>query len=29
MTGPVEFEFEGTFDPALFAKAGAAKAGAQ
>src|SRR5262249_58559052 len=21
MTGPVEFEFEGTFDPALFAKA--------
>jgi diaminopimelate epimerase len=24
MTGPVEFEFEGTFDPALFAKAGAA-----
>jgi diaminopimelate epimerase len=22
MTGPVEFEFEGTFDPALFAKAG-------
>ena len=23
MTGPVEFEFEGTFDPALFAKAGA------
>jgi len=29
MTGPVEFEFEGTFDPALFAKVGAAKAGAQ
>jgi diaminopimelate epimerase len=24
MTGPVEFEFEGRFDPALFAKAGAA-----
>jgi diaminopimelate epimerase len=24
MTGPVEFEFEGTFDPALFAKVGAA-----
>jgi len=24
MTGPVEFEFEGTFDPALFARAGAA-----
>ncbi len=24
MTGPVEFEFEGTFDPALFSKAGAA-----
>ncbi len=24
MTGPVEFEFEGTFDPALFAKAGVA-----
>ncbi len=23
MTGPVEFEFEGRFDPALFAKAGA------
>ena len=22
MTGPVEFEFEGRFDPALFAKAG-------
>ena len=28
MTGPVEFEFEGTFDPALFAKVGAAKVGA-
>ena len=28
MTGPVEFEFEGTFDPALFAEVGAAKAGA-
>jgi hypothetical protein len=27
MTGQVEFEFEGRFDPALFAKAGAAKAG--
>ena len=26
MTGPVEFEFEGKFDPALFT--GAAKAGA-
>src|SRR4029078_8767899 len=24
MTGPVEFEFEGKFDPALFSKAGAA-----
>jgi len=24
MTGPVEYEFEGRFDPALFAKAGAA-----
>ena len=24
MTGPVEYEREGTFDPALFAKAGAA-----
>ena len=24
MTGPVEFEFEGRFDPALFAKAGVA-----
>jgi diaminopimelate epimerase len=24
MTGPVEFEFEGRFDPALFGKAGAA-----
>ena len=24
MTGPVEFEFEGRFDPALFSKAGAA-----
>jgi diaminopimelate epimerase len=24
MTGPVEFEFEGTFDPALFAKVGVA-----
>jgi diaminopimelate epimerase len=24
MTGPVEYEFEGTFDPALFAAAGAA-----
>ena len=24
MTGPVEFEFEGPFDPALFAKAGVA-----
>jgi diaminopimelate epimerase len=24
MTGPVEFEFEGRFDPALFATAGAA-----
>jgi hypothetical protein len=23
MTGPVEFEFEGTFAPALFSKAGA------
>ena len=23
MTGPVEFEFEGRFDPALFDKAGA------
>ena len=28
MTGPVEFEFEGRFDPALFAKVGAAKVGA-
>jgi diaminopimelate epimerase len=28
MTGPVEFEFEGRFDPALFAKADATKAGA-
>jgi len=28
MTGPVEFEFEGRFDPALFVSAGAAKAGA-
>ena len=28
MTGPVEFEFEGTFDPALFANARDAKAGA-
>jgi hypothetical protein len=24
MTGPVAFEFEGKFDPALFEKAGAA-----
>ena len=24
MTGPVEYEFEGRFDPALFAAAGAA-----
>ena len=24
MTGPVEYEFAGTFDPALFAAAGAA-----
>jgi len=24
MTGPVEFEYEGKFDPALFAKQGAA-----
>src|SRR5262249_15339840 len=24
MTGPVEYEFSGTFDPALFAKVGAA-----
>jgi diaminopimelate epimerase len=24
MTGPVEFEFEGRFDPALFAKVGVA-----
>ena len=24
MTGPVEYEFEGRFDPALFAKPGAA-----
>jgi diaminopimelate epimerase len=24
MTGPAEFEFEGKFDPALFAKVGAA-----
>jgi diaminopimelate epimerase len=24
MTGPVEFEFEGRFNPALFEKAGAA-----
>jgi diaminopimelate epimerase len=23
MTGPVQFEFKGRFDPALFAKAGA------
>ena len=28
MTGPVEFEFEGRFDPALFEKADAAKVGA-
>jgi len=28
MTGPVEFEFEGRFDPALFEKAGEAKVGA-
>ena len=27
-TGPVEFEFEGRFDPALFEKADAAKVGA-
>jgi diaminopimelate epimerase len=27
MTGPVQFEYEGRFDPALFAKTGAAKVG--